>query len=256
MRIGERPLPAVLLLGTGHWSNPGKDYMSTEFDNMLRPERQRQITACLEQLAQFAPTNVALEITAELESEWNADYQGYRQGRFALTANERHQLGFRIAAMMDHDRIYDVDWHDMERSIGWDTAIAFAQRHEQVHFISFFTSAAHRGMDEDVADLERIRNQSIQEQLLETNDLGNVGDSHRVYMDLAQVGSGSNYIGADVVLRWYDRNMKIFVNLSRIATSSDDRILVVIGGGHLPLLKHFIESSGRHRLIPASDFLV
>jgi hypothetical protein len=74
-------------------------------------------------------------------------------------------------------------------------------------------------------------------------------------MDLAQVGEGANYIGGDVVLRWYERNMKIFLNIARLATSPDDRILVVIGGGHLPLLTHFAEGSGRFELVSASRYL-
>ncbi len=74
-------------------------------------------------------------------------------------------------------------------------------------------------------------------------------------MDLAQVGRGDDYIGAEVVLRWYERNMKIFVNLFRIIPAPDDRVLVLIGGGHLPLLSHFIEGSGSVNLVPVSDYL-
>jgi hypothetical protein len=255
VQIRERPRPTIMLLGTGHWSNPGKDYKSVEFDDMLLPERQRQISACLEQLARFAPTKVALEVMPDATAGLNADYQRYRQGNFALTANERHQLGFRLAAMMNHDRMYGIDWHDLERSIGWDTAIEFAQRHGQLDLISFFTDVAREGEDEKVAELARIRRLSVRELLLDTNDPKGLARSHRIYMDLAQVGAGSNYIGADVVLRWYERNMKIFVNLSRIATSPEDRVLVVIGGGHLPLLLHFTESSDRFQLVPASEFL-
>jgi hypothetical protein len=49
--------------------------------------------------------------------------------------------------------------------------------------------------------------------------------------------------------------MKIFLNIARLATSPDDRILVVIGGGHLPLLTHFAEGSGRFELVSASRYL-
>lgn len=58
-------------------------------------------------------------------------------------------------------------------------------------------------------------------------------------MDMALIGSSDDYVGADVILRWYERNIKIFVNVARLASESSDRILVLIGGGHLPLLTHF-----------------
>ena len=46
--------PTILLLGTGQWSNPGKDYQNYEFDDMLAPRRQREIEAVLDRLVAFA----------------------------------------------------------------------------------------------------------------------------------------------------------------------------------------------------------
>ncbi|MEW6736827.1 MAG: DUF5694 domain-containing protein, partial [Acidobacteriota bacterium] len=60
----------------------------------------------------------------------------------------------------------------------------------------------------------------------------------------ARIGLGDQYPGANWVQYWYGRNLKIFVNLMRITESPDDRILVIIGAGHLKLLKQFAEESG------------
>jgi hypothetical protein len=255
MSVRADTAPRLLLVGTGHWSNPGRDYKSTEFDDMLAPGRQREIEECLECLAAFAPTKIALEIMAGATAALNDDYRRYRDGHLALTANERHQIGFRLAAMLGHDRIHGVDWHDMTREIGWDAAITFARDHGQHELIPFFTQLEQESDEEKAAERARIRRWSVREQLRETNDPASFAASHRVYMDLAQVGEGSTYIGGDVILRWYERNMKIFLNIARIATSPGDRILVVIGGGHLPLLTHFAEGSGRFTLAPASAYL-
>lgn len=116
---------------------------------------------------------------------------------------------------------------------------------------------AHRwylgyALDEPLPDhssLTRIR------QRLGTNAPGEMADSHRVYMDLAQVGKGNTYIGAEVVLRWYERNMMMFVNVSRLATHPEDRVLVVVDGGHLPLLRHFLTSSGRFQTDDIGTYL-
>lgn len=69
-------LPTVLLVGTGNWGNPGLDYKSVAFDDMLAPGRQREIAECLEHLARFAPTKVALEILPDQEEAWNAESAG------------------------------------------------------------------------------------------------------------------------------------------------------------------------------------
>ncbi len=137
--------------------------------------------------------------------------------------------------MAGHARIYGIDWHDLDHPIGWERAITFAQEHGQDQHIASFIRVAQESEQEKAAEHERIRKESVREQLLATNAPGAMADSHRVYMDLAQVGEGSTYIGAEVVLRWYERNMMMFVNVSRLATHPDDRVLVVVGGGHLPL---------------------
>lgn len=243
--------PTILLLGTGHWSNPGLDYRQNEFDDMLAPRRQREIEECLQSLVAFGPSKIALERQRHDESWLNADYKAYRDGTLALTANERHQIGFRLAAMVGHNQVHGIDWHHPSQPIGWDDAIEFAQRNDQEHLIPFFTN------DNDVADKDHasIVQAHVRELLLASSDPHRLGRNHQVYMDLALVGMNDDYIGADVILRWYERNMKIFVNISRLATSPTDRILVLIGGGHLPLLTHFIEGSRRFTLEPASDYL-
>ncbi len=62
-------------------------------------------------------------------------------------------------------------------------------------------------------------------------------------------------MGAEATRNWYERNLKIFVNISRIVTSADDRILVVIGSGHLPLLAHFVQGAERYALASAETYL-
>lgn len=248
--------PAILLVGTGHWDNPGLDLASVEFDDMLSPRRQREIEDCLGRLADFSPTKVALEVMPNRMEEWNAEYRAYRQGRFTLTENERYQLGFRLAAMANHECIYGIDWHDLERPIGWERAITFARTHGQEDRIAFMTAAEQETGQHREAERERIRRMSVREHLAEVNAPGSVAESHRVYMDLARVGEGPNYVGADVVLRWYERNMMIFANLARIVNAPTDRILVIIGAGHIPLLAHFVESSGRFELHLANAYLV
>ena len=47
-------------------------------------------------------------------------------------------------------------------------------------------------------------------------------------LTLVQIGVGDQYVGLDWLLGWYERNLKIFVNLTRITESADDRILLII----------------------------
>jgi hypothetical protein len=65
---------------------------------------------------------------------------------------------------------------------------------------------------------------------------------------MSRVGKDKEYPGVDLLADWYERNLKIFSNITRITESQDDRILVIIGGNHVKLLQQFIEDSGEYNL--------
>ena len=245
----------ILLIGSGHWANPGLDMIAPEFDDMLAPHRQAEIAACIERLAAFAPTKVALESWAEGADRLQDEYRRYRAGTFALGPGERHQLGLRLAAACGHDRIHGIDWHDLEQEIGWERAIDFAKAHGQLDLIAAFGPDDETVKRTEAAENASIRRRSVIDMILDAHAPAGLAESHKVYADLALIGEGERYVGADVILRWYERNMKIFVNLSRIITSPEDRIVVVIGAGHVPLLTHFIEASGRFTLESPATWL-
>lgn len=62
------------------------------------------------------------------------------------------------------------------------------------------------------------------------------------FMSYNIIGSEDNYIGSKFVSSWYDRNLKIFSNIQRIC-EEDDRMLVIIGAGHLATLISFINNT-------------
>jgi len=50
----------------------------------------------------------------------------------------------------------------------------------------------------------------------------------------------------DDATQWYTRNLRIFSNLQHLTTSASDRILLIIGAGHLPILRFPAQSSREH----------
>lgn len=241
--------PTVMLVGTSHWGNPNRDLINTHHDDMLSSKRQPQIAACVDRLARFRPTKVALEVLPEDAAALNEDYRQYRAGSFALTANERHQLGFRLAAARDHGQVYAIDWQGI---IGWERALDFAQAHGQAARLEAQIAAGQREAEQAS---ERLAALSVLDLLREANDPARQQQVHAWYMLLALVGEGANHVGAEVIGNWYQRNLRIFVNLARITSAPDDRILVIIGSGHIPLLTHFVEGSGLYTIEPVAPYL-
>ncbi|CAN5736884.1 hypothetical protein BH23GEM8_BH23GEM8_22270 [soil metagenome] len=68
------------------------------------------------------------------------------------------------------------------------------------------------------------------------------------------MGAGDGYVGADLVSRWYERNIRIFANLKQI-TVPGDRILILVGSGHAPILRELISQDPTLVLVDPLEFL-
>ena len=100
----------VLLLGTFHFDDPVFDDYKPQFPwDPFSPEHQREIEEVVELLAHYGPTRIALEWPANRQAELDSLYTAYLAGAITLRANEREQLGFRLARRLGHDRVYAVD---------------------------------------------------------------------------------------------------------------------------------------------------
>jgi hypothetical protein len=155
---------------------------------------------------------------------------------------------------MGHDRVFGIDWHDHTREIGWDRAIEFAQEHGQRHLIGSILETLEHTEETRAQDAAGVRQMSVIDQLRELDDPDALVASHRIYLDMSRIGEDANYVGADVILRWYERNMKMFVNLARLVESPEERVLVNVGAGHVPLLAHFLVGAG-FRVESVLDYL-
>lgn len=244
------PVPApvqVLVLGVFHFANPNADYAQFQGVDVLTPARQQEIQAVVAQLARFRPTKIALERVPSESDSINADYQRYLAGTFPLTRNEIHQLGFRLAAQLHLPRLFPVDF---QLGMRIDSVLAYAQVHDTAYAGRF-----KRIIDSVVQMMDRKQRElSIAANLRFLNEPETIHLALAPYMDMATVGTGDSYIGARVVGQWYERNLKIFANLAAIAEPGD-RILLIIGQGHAPILRQLIQANVSMQLVDALPYL-
>ena len=102
--------PALLIVGTPHFSNPGRDVVNVRVADVRTPERQREIEAIVEALIAFRPTQVAVEWAVEKQDRLDKRYTEFRAGRYQLSANETDQIGIRLAARLGLEKVHAVDW--------------------------------------------------------------------------------------------------------------------------------------------------
>ena len=245
--------PTIMILGSAHLANPGADVYNTKMDDVLAPKRQREIEQLVAQLKAFLPTKIAIEADERFDAKINADYHGYLEGTYQLKRGESNQIGFRLAKQLGHPKIYCVDywperWPILEKIDDHLTdRYAFAEAHSQEHFLRPppVTEGKIVKDKDGTTWIEPEKYQSIIEMYIQRNEPQGRRSDHQAYLRSARIGLGDQYPGANWVAHvWYARNLKIFVNLTRITESADDRILLIIGAGHVFLVQQFLEDSG------------
>ena len=241
------PPVQVMVLGVFHFANPNADYAQFKGVDVLTPTRQQEIEAVVAQLARFRPTRIALERIPSESDSINADYQRYLAGAFPLTRNEIHQLGFRLGKQLHLPRLEPVDYH-LDMRI--DSVLAYAQVHDTAYAARF-----QRTISSIVQLLDRKqREETIGANLRFLNDSATIALALQPYMNMAAVGAGDGYIGARVVGQWYERNLRIFANLAALAKPGD-RILLIIGQGHAPILRELVRAHTSMQLVEALPYL-
>jgi hypothetical protein len=63
------------------------------------------------------------------------------------------------------------------------------------------------------------------------------------------------YSQTDLVTNWYKRNLRIFANSNRAMQFPNDRVLLLIGTGHLTIRSDLARSSNYVCPVPASEVL-
>lgn len=237
----------LLILGTYHFADPGLDYAQVAVADVLSEAKQREITAVLTTLATFQPTKIAVEAPYDQAEALNKLYAAYRADRHELTRNEIQQLGFRLAAQLNHEQIYPIDHPGSP--IPFEAALAYAEAHH-LEFLTKFQETIARWEAESNRHQQTL---SVGEILRLVNSLEAIAENHQIYLDFTAVGATDTYIGAEVLAGWYDRNIRIFANLRQIAVP-DDRILLIYGTGHLAILQELARSSSGFELVNTLDY--
>jgi len=233
--------PEVLILGTYHMGNPGRDLYNTEADDVLSPQRQTEIARVVELLEEFRPTKIAVE--AGFGDNRVADrYSDYVAGEYALTRNETEQLGFRLAKELGHETVYPVD---VDGEFPWPRLVKFAQATGRDADID---ALMKEGGESAAALQEYLASHTILETLLHMNSEERVAKDMGDYFRMAELGEPWDWAGADLVSSWFRRNMRIYTNIVQLVDSPDERILVIYGAGHLGWLQFAFDGNPDFRL--------
>ena len=243
-----RPAPApakVMIVGTFHLDNPGRDVFNVQVDDVLSERRQAELAGIATALARFAPTEVMVEWPEALTDE---RYASFRADTLPPSRNEVVQLGFRLAALRELERVRGID---VEGDFPFEPVKAYASSHGLAPRLE----AALAGAGQEVQELSRrVRKGSLGSVLRYMNAPSRALENHAFYVDMLRYGEGDMQPGARLVGAWYARNLAICARLLQTLPAGG-RAVVFFGEGHAYLLRQCVIEAPGVDLVEANDFL-
>lgn len=256
--IGKHKAKAMVL-GVFHFSNPGLDgYKPTFPFDILASKRQKELDILLEKIAAYKPTKILVEVSRiKGDSAYAVAYNNYLKGTFTIDdrQNEIFQIGFKLAKKLGHNRVYCSDavnkWCGAE--LDWDNydSDSYLKAHGQYDkSVRYDYDVMYRRND----SLKTV--QTLTEHLMYINHPSNRLKDHQAYLTGILEGAGDNYLGADAVSKWYQRNLRIFANAYDVTNfDEEERILMIYGSGHVWQLRQFFTDSPDYEYIEPNNYL-
>ena len=238
--------PEILVLGTYHMANPGRDVHNMAADDVLAPKRQQELTQLLEVLKRFRPTKIAIEASAG-NARIARDYTEFLAGRYTLTRNENDQIGFRLAKELGHKTVHSVD---VDGDFQFMRVSNYAKANDKsARFDSIQASVAKRVKHQG----DFLQTHTVLETLGAMNSDSAVAEALAADMEFVYFGDLWEFAGPDLLTFWFQRNLRIYNRITALIESPADRILVIYGAGHLGPLRQIISADARVRLRKLSD---
>jgi Family of unknown function (DUF5694) len=239
----------ILIVGTYHMDNPGLDAVNLDADDVLRPRRQREISELVDRLARYQPTKIAIEAPYR-NSTWTERYTRYLAGQYQLGRNEIEQIGFQLAKRVKLPTLYPVDFSLMMSGL----------TPAEIEYPAPTPTPAGDAKPAEAAPLSErdllLRRSTITEFLRYLNRDETIRADHAQYMEMFLPSDDAAIYGStDRVTNWYKRNFRIFANINRVTTFPGDRVLLIIGAGHLKILKDLAANAPYFCLADVDSYL-
>ena len=236
----------ILVLGTYHMANPGRDVHNMAADDVLSPKRQQEIAQLVEVLKRFRPTKIAIEAAAGSERVAR-EYSEYLAGRYTLTRNENDQVGYRLARELGHKAVHAVD---VDGDFQYMRVMNYAKANGRMAEFDSMTAKVARRVKRQS---DFLQTHSILETLERMNSDSATSEALGAEMEFVSFGDLWEFAGPDLLTFWFQRNLRIYNRIAALIESPADRILVIYGNGHLGPFRQIIGADTRVRLRKLSD---
>ena len=242
----------ILLLGTFHFMESPKDFYSDDMQN--------ELDVLTKKLLQFNPDTIAVEAAINAQLCVDKSYEKFcltdLQDRNKMQSetlgkiimygetcpirynNEAVQVGYRMGKILGLTKVYAID-----EDISFNEDVMKNPTPPLKNAMSVLRSGISAHKNDSIVDLYKYYNSDSWSKL-----------NHSVYIQTNAIDIDGSYSGAEMVSKWYERNLKIFSNIQRLAAKSQ-RLFILFGAGHLQILREFINADENLKLVDVYQYL-
>jgi Family of unknown function (DUF5694) len=247
-----QPKIKVILLGTFHFGET-PDRNKTAFPDLFSPKRQAELDTIANKLQKTGVNKFFLEGSVKGQKkidDWYALYSQKKMTDTVILRNEILQVAFRTAVLNNAKLVAA----DSPQELPYDKMNAYEKKHEKdtVNFYPFFDveypfKTKQKGLSQSTMSEYYIYLNSLYKRQALMYD----------YLHYALgYGIGTEYVGEEFALSWYDRNLKIFTNILRNVDVKNDKVAVVLfGASHTAVLRQFFEYHPYFEVVEVEDVL-
>lgn len=257
---GQAKKVKVLLIGTFHFNNPGSDAVKEKDYDILSAESQKELEWMAERIKSFRPSQVFVEWEYDQQRELDSLYRLYLDGQYfsSLDKQARHyryysqgeifQLAFRVSRKADIRKVTAIDYEDAV--FPYDSMMTAIRSAGQTRLLDW------NKQYNEVSAANSARDKSLTQKLLRLNSKEERRDNRSWYLSFAsRAGNDKTFVGAYLTSEWYRRNLYMYSLVQKNITPDDDRIVVLLGAGHISLIEQFVKDDDRFELVELRDVL-
>jgi len=228
-------------------------------------EHQQSIKRLCKVIAKQTPDKVFIERQPEYEfkNKYDSLFNVYLKDDKLRSRNEMFQVGFRLAKMLGHPKIYQCD-NPGRYGYYYNNALKYAKENNQMGFVNGTAKGAIIREDDLVNEDSLMDNSSLYDYIKWINSDAVMTTSHASYVSNDPlIGSTGFYnyddddtlIGAEVTADWYRRNIMIYTKMINQLNFNEKAIFLIMGGDHIPILQHLFESNPNFEVIKVEEWL-
>lgn len=237
----------VMILGSFHFQRDGVDYWQARGDG----ERYQEVAELASCLAEYRPTQVLVECLPENREVFSAHYRQFLQSGEDIPQDmdqdEAAELGFLVGKYCGLAELSQTD-----HSLGMqrEETLSYARKHCP-EIVKRISEIQRERLDDAVEHGKRSL--AALYSYLNSSDTLNRQYSGTMLI-YNQIGAMDNYIGSEFVTSWYNRNLRIFAKLQKLA-GPGERVLAIMGIGHCAILNQLVRDYDDMDFVSPLSFL-